>query len=151
MSLNRNYKIVLLVAATLFIVPPFIGCTPSMNANYGPVLGKAGKPTRNQKRFTILSDFDQKDTMHAVKKALGMNGLAPEALTATMLSGSHDYEPNPYTRCQCSFAFYLKPSGADGTEVVMLIDDHSWISSRGDAQLANKLISTINTVLASYE
>ena len=144
-------KILIVVGAALMMTPPMMGCMPSMKVSYGPTLGEAGKPTSNQKRFTIVSDFDKKDTMHAVKKALGMNGIGPEVSTAAMIAGGHDFEPGPGTRCQCTYAFYFKSSGTRGTEIVMLIDDHSWIRSGGGPKLATQLIGTINTVLASYE
>ena len=147
----NHLKLTLVSLAALIILPVIFGCSAYVKPQYGPKLADSKKSGGSQKHFMVMSDFDRQDTVHAVKKALGMNGVMMEKVSNDMISGFHHYEPDPGTNCLCTFAFYFKPSINNSTEVVMLVDDHTWISSRGDTEFASKIIATINTVLASYE
>ena len=109
-----------------------------------------GKATNQQKKFVIMSDFDLKDTRHALNRALGLKGAVPEVSDDKVMSGYVHYEPNPYTFCACTYAAYLEPERDGKTKILLLIDDQHWMGN-SHHRFATELVQSVNTVLASYE
>ena len=145
--ISRAYLLCLLSALLL------VACGPSITSSkglYGPTPAASAHVSDKQSTRIIMSDFDLSDTKHAIHKALGLEGIAPDMVGPKMISGIVKYEPNPYTYCYCSFAAYLTPSGRGKTEIVLLVDDLTLLG-KDSHKLVSTLVSSINTVLASYE
>ena len=117
---------------------------------YGPTMDNPGKKTMGQKRFVVISDFDIADTKHAVNRALGLQGTAPEISETSMMAGYLHYEPDPFTFCACTYAAYFEKERDGKTKVIVLVDDQHNLGN-GPHRFAAELIRSINTVLASYE
>ncbi len=146
MFLRRS---ILALLSTLLLT----ACTPALTSTkgiYGPTPESSAHVSDKQIQRVIMSDFDLVDTKHAIHKALGLEGIAPDVVKHRLISGVVKYEPNPYTMCYCSFAAYLQPSSRGRTQVTLLIDDRTAFGKDAH-KLAATLVSSINTVLASYE
>ena len=120
---------------------------------YGESPDALATGSANQERRVLLSNFDIDDTKHAVRKALGLEGIAPEVVKSKMLSGVAEWTPNPYDYCHCGFAAYFRSSGPGTTEVILVADEFGGLlRTRGAGKrFITQLVKSINTVLASYE
>ena len=87
-----HLKLTIVSIAAFIVLPTIFGCSAYVKPGYGPNLADSKMSNGGQKHYTVMSDFDQQDTVHAVKKALGMNGIMTEVVTDKMISGFHLFE-----------------------------------------------------------